>query len=156
MKILLPTLFLAVCFTSGCATKKEAAYKPVPGPSHVDPSLGNLATVTGAKVYANKEAEKKSKPAKPPKQSKQSKSDKPIVTPESGVAGKVMTYNEAGRFVVLNFPAGQMPAVDSRLFVYRSGLKVGELKVSAWQRDVYIVADLMAGEARAGDEVRNK
>jgi hypothetical protein len=79
-----------------------------------------------------------------------------IVTPETGVAGKVASFNDAGRFVVLNFPVGRMPAAEQRLFVYRQGLKVGEVKVdAAWKRDENVVADLLAGEARPGDEVRD-
>ena len=35
-----------------------------------------------------------------------------IVTPDYSLAGKVVSYNEAGRFVVLNFPTGQMPKMD--------------------------------------------
>ena len=65
-------------------------------------------------------------------------------------------YNDAGRFVVLEFPVGHMPASEQRLFVYRGGLKVGEIKVTGPQRDDHIVADLTGGEAQAGDEVRDR
>ena len=79
-----------------------------------------------------------------------------IVTPADVLTGKVVRYNEAGRFVVLSFPIGHLPAVDQRLFVFRKGLKVGELKVTGPQRDDHIVADVTAGEAQAGDEARDK
>lgn len=79
-----------------------------------------------------------------------------IVTPDSTLAGKVVKYNEAGRFVVLEFPIGHLPPLEQRLFVYRGGLKVGEIKVTGPQRDDHIVADLTHGEAQAGDEVRDK
>ena len=79
-----------------------------------------------------------------------------IVTPEKALSGKVVTYNDAGRFVVLDFPSGKMPAADQRMFLYRAGLKVGEVKINDWQRDHYIVADLTTGEAQSGDEAREK
>ena len=79
-----------------------------------------------------------------------------IVTPENSLIGKVVRYNDAGRFVVVDFPLGRTPAVDQRMFVYRRGLKVGEVKISTWQRENLVVADLTAGEAGEGDEVRNQ
>lgn len=78
------------------------------------------------------------------------------VAPASGLTGKVARYNEAGRFAVLEFPLGKMPRLEQRLFVYRNGLKVGELKVTGPQRDEHIVADVLAGEAQPGDEVRDR
>lgn len=79
-----------------------------------------------------------------------------IVTPEIMLVGKVARFNSEGRFVVLNFPIGHLPSVDQRLNVYRQGLKVGEVRVTGPQRDDNTVADLVAGEAQAGDEVRDR
>lgn len=79
-----------------------------------------------------------------------------IVTPDNSLAGTVVSYDEAGRFVVLSFPLGRMPAVGQTLFLYRGGLKTGEVKVSGPQRDDNIVADLVSGDARPGDEVRSE
>ena len=157
MKLLLPAILVAIGLGFGCATQQqEASFQPVPAASNVDPSLGHLATVTGNRVYAEKEAAEKSKPAKPAKPPKQPPAEKLIVTPEAGLTGKVAVYNDAGRFVVLNFPIGKMPQIGSRLFVYRNDLKVGEIKITGPQRDDNIVADLVTGESRAGDEVRDK
>ncbi|HEX5219751.1 MAG TPA: hypothetical protein VFZ59_09300 [Verrucomicrobiae bacterium] len=78
-----------------------------------------------------------------------------IVTPENSLTGRVLTYNEAGRFVVLDFPVGKLPGRDQTLFVYRQGLKVGEVKVTGPERDTNTVADLISGEAQKGDEVRD-
>jgi hypothetical protein len=64
--------------------------------------------------------------------------------------------NTTARFVVLNFPIEKMAAVEQRLNVYRRGLKVGEVKVTGPQREDNIVADLVAGEAEVGDEVRSQ
>ena len=79
-----------------------------------------------------------------------------IVTPELMLAGKVVRFNSEGRFVVLNFPIGHLPGPDQRLYVYRQGLKVGEVKVTGPQRDDNTVADIVTGEAQPGDEVRDK
>ena len=79
-----------------------------------------------------------------------------IVTPDASLAAMVVSYNAVGRFVVLNFPVGQMPKTDQVLFLYRVGLKVGEVKIDTWQRDNLVVADIVTGDAQAGDEVRNQ
>jgi hypothetical protein len=79
-----------------------------------------------------------------------------VVKPDNSLTARVATYNVAGRFVVLSFPIGQMPQLDQTLFLYRSGLKVAEVKVTGPQRDNNVVADLVSGDAHAGDEVRDK
>ncbi len=77
-----------------------------------------------------------------------------IVTPETDLSGRVMKVNASGKFVVLNFPIGHLPALDQRLSVYRLGLKVGEVRVTGPQLDDNVVGDLVAGEAAVGDQVR--
>ena len=57
---------------------------------------------------------------------------------------------------MLSFPVSQMPKLDQTLFLYRNGLKVAEVKVTGPQRDNNIVADLVSGDARVGDEVRDQ
>ena len=80
-----------------------------------------------------------------------------IVTPDTSLAAKVISYNEAGRFVVLSFPIRQMPRVDQIFFLYRGGLKTGEVRITGPQDDNNnIVADVVAGDAQVGDEVRNQ
>lgn len=78
------------------------------------------------------------------------------VTPEEGLHGRVASVNTGLRFVVLTFPIGQMPPVDDHLNVYRNGNKVAELKVTGPQRDDNTVADIVSGDAIAGDEVRER
>ena len=79
-----------------------------------------------------------------------------IVTQETALMGTVVSVNLTARFAVLNFPLGRMPPVDHRLNVYRNGLKVGEMKVCGPQRDDNTIADIIEGEARRGDEVRDR
>ena len=77
-----------------------------------------------------------------------------IVTPGGTLPGTVVSVNPAARFAVLRFAPGQLPPLEQRMSVYRQGLKVAELKISGPQRDIHTVADVLAGECRAGDEVR--
>ena len=80
----------------------------------------------------------------------------PIVTPDNSLTARVASYNATGRFVVLSFPVGRMPNMDQMLFLYRNGLKVGEVKITGPQRDNDTVADLVTGTAQVGDEVRDQ
>jgi hypothetical protein len=79
-----------------------------------------------------------------------------IVTPDNSLAARVVSYNASGRFVVLSFPPGQMPKLEQGFFLYRDGMKTGEVKITGPQRDNNIVADLIAGEAQVGSEVRDQ
>jgi hypothetical protein len=81
---------------------------------------------------------------------------RPIVTPETGLVGRVALINPQARFAVLTFPIGHMAADEQQLCVYRNGLKVGELKATAMRSDLNLVADIVAGEVAVGDEVRDK
>ena len=122
-------------------------YSAVPGPSLTKATLPSPPAVEPAP--APKPTPEKKKPAA-------EKASAPIVTPDNSLVGKVAKYNDSGRFVVLEFPITQMPANGRQLFLYRSGLKVGEVKVTGPQRDDRTVADLLSGEARVGDEVRER
>jgi hypothetical protein len=79
-----------------------------------------------------------------------------IVTPDNSLTAKVALYNADGRYLVLSFPVGQMPKMDQTLFLYREGLKVGEVKITGPQNENNIVADLVTGDAQSGDEVRDQ
>ena len=79
-----------------------------------------------------------------------------IVTPGSSLVGRIAFVNTTARFVVLNFPIGQLPAIEQHLNIYRSDLKVGEVKVTGPQYDDNVVADLLAGDSQIGDQVRDR
>lgn len=81
---------------------------------------------------------------------------KTIVTLDESLAAKVIRVNTVGRFAVLNFPESQMPKVDQHLFLYRSGLKVAEVKITGPQQETSIVADILSGDAQVGDTVRDQ
>ena len=133
VKYSLPMLLLASLWMNGCATKNSPPNAPLTKSS----TDGTPAT---AALLARKT----------------NSVDQLIVTPESTVTGRVMAYNEAGRFVVLDFPIGHLPAHEQTLFVFRQGLKVGAVKVTGPQRDHHTVADLVSGEAQKGDEIRER
>jgi hypothetical protein len=78
----------------------------------------------------------------------------PRVQPLNELSGRIASVNAALRFAVLDFHLAQLPSVDQRLAVFRQGQKVGEVKVTGPVRDHNIVADIVAGEAQIGDEVR--
>ena len=80
----------------------------------------------------------------------------PIVTPDLSLEAKVISVNAGARFVVLNFPSSQMPKLQQILSVYRAGLKVGEVKITGPQQENNVVADLISGEAKIGDVVREQ
>jgi len=82
--------------------------------------------------------------------------EQPVVKSANALSGKVASYNSIGRFAVLKFPLTHMPSVGQTLFLFRDGLKVGEVKITGPIRDDNVVADLTKGEARIGDEVRDR
>ena len=79
-----------------------------------------------------------------------------IVTPDVSPTAKVLSVNATARYVVLNFPAGQLPKLQSTLFVYRDGVKVAEIKITGPQDGNNTVADLISGDAMPGDAVRDE
>src|SRR5438309_810959 len=91
-----------------------------------------------------------------PKQNTAPAASRTLVTPDESLAAKVLSVNTVGRFVVLNFPTGRMPKLEQHLFLYRGGLKVAEVKVMGPQQETSIVADLISGEAKPGDTVRDQ
>ena len=79
-----------------------------------------------------------------------------IVTPDMSLAAKVISVNTVGRFVVLSFPAEQMPKLQQTLFLYRMGMKVAQVTVTGPQQENNIVADIVTGEPKMGDTVRSE
>ena len=83
-----------------------------------------------------------------------SQTNGPTVRPDESVMGRIAFVNPSLRFVVMDFPIRRMPAREQRLNVYRSGQKVGEIKVTGPAQDTTIAGDISAGEAQIDDEVR--
>ena len=81
--------------------------------------------------------------------------ERPTIIPMlNAPLGGVVSVHQALRFVILDFPLNAMPEVDQRLFIYRGKQKVGMVKITGPQEGSHIAADLVEGEAKAGDQVR--
>ncbi|MGA3268363.1 MAG: hypothetical protein ABSE16_16250 [Verrucomicrobiota bacterium] len=106
-----------------------------------------LAGILAAGCASHQAKTAKAKPAHTPQ---------PVVQPDTSLAARVVDYNAEGRFVVLTFPVGQMPKLEQTLYLYHAGLKVAQVIVTGPQQDNNIVADLVSGEAQAGDEARDQ
>ena len=139
MKTIFPisALTLAVLF-AGCSAQQNS-HRVVAKPAPTAPATTNNALAI-ASEHARTESVRVNKPA--------------IVTPNTSLAAKVVAANEVGRFVIVNFPADQVPKLQQSLFLYRAGLKVAEVKVTGPQSENNIVADLVSGDAKVGDTVR--
>jgi hypothetical protein len=88
------------------------------------------------------------------KKASKTKSTAAQATPILEAAGKVASVNPELRFVVIDFALNPVPKVDQRMSVYRQGQKVGEVKISSQARNSIIAADITAGDAKIGDDVR--
>lgn len=78
------------------------------------------------------------------------------VTPVQFISGKVVLVREQLRYVVVDFGVSLQPKPGDRLGVYRDGNRVGEVRISQQASAGNVAADIMAGEARVGDEVRSR
>jgi len=124
----LPVLLIVGLFESGCIFHHRSHPAPAVAPAAPAQTAGPVAPAAAAA--------------------------EPVVTPGSPDTGTVASYNETGRFVVMGFAVGHVPAAGQSLFLYRNGLKVAEIKITGPQRDNYTVGDVVTGSAQAGDEVR--
>jgi hypothetical protein len=78
----------------------------------------------------------------------------PRVVPVNELAGKIASVNPSLRYVVVDFYSSQVPKIDQRMSVYRQGQKIGEIKITGPELSHNIAADIIAGDAKVGDEVR--
>ena len=69
---------------------------------------------------------------------------------------KITIVRPEEKFVVIDFSSRTMPALGTKLTVYRAGRKVGtvQLNDTAHGRAAVAVADILEGEIQAGDEAR--
>jgi hypothetical protein len=77
-----------------------------------------------------------------------------VISPDETAFGKILFVNSKVRFVVIGFSSDNLPQTGRRLNVYRNGLKIGEIKVTGPQQGNNIIGDILVGEARENDEVR--
>jgi len=91
------------------------------------------------------------KPPRPP-----AAPNKTSITSINLPAGKIVLVNADLRYVVVDFGPNRRPRPEQKLNIYREGQKVGEITVSAQARDQNFAADIVAGEIRVGDDVREQ
>ena len=82
--------------------------------------------------------------------------EKLTVTPIDEPNGTIASANAVSRFVVIDFYLSPMPETGQQMNVYRDGSKVGEVRITGPRQFSNIAADLVAGEAKTGDNVRPK
>jgi hypothetical protein len=79
----------------------------------------------------------------------------PVVPAEASVLGAPVTLvNTQFGFVVLNYSSRVMPAVGTRLSIYRGQQRVGAVRITEPVRSRFATADVLEGELQAGDEAR--
>ncbi len=78
----------------------------------------------------------------------------PKITPAKPVIGKVMLVNADLKYVVVDFSLGRAPVPGDAFSVYRMGMKVGEVRINSLSALSNFAADITAGEAKVGDDVK--
>ena len=76
-----------------------------------------------------------------------------VIAPANSPVGHIRSVKRQLKFVVIDFPVGQVPADGTRLAVFRGGAKVGEVKISGSAKGTFIIGDILAGDAQDGDQV---
>jgi hypothetical protein len=79
----------------------------------------------------------------------------PAATAARSHTGRVASVKPELRFVVLDFAVSGVPGDGTVMAVYRAGQKVGEIRVTGPSVGTNTAADITAGEAQIGDEVRD-
>jgi len=124
----LAAILAAAALTAGCAA----------------PPKGKGKTVAGKAALKEKDRSEKTNDGE----------RYPKVTPVFEPVGRVASVNVMLQFAVVDFAGGRLPPIGAPLLVYRNGKRVGELRASGPAMGTALVADVIAGDARPGDEVR--
>lgn len=105
--------------------------------------------IIGCVTASNKKSEQARESASPQAIQVESK-----VSSEIQTSGQVVMVRSEFKFVVIDFGISSVPPQGQRMGVYRNNVKVGEV-IIGWQREgSTVVADVIAGDVRVGDEVR--
>ena len=72
--------------------------------------------------------------------------------PLETAGGKIASVNSELGFVVVDFASQTMPALGTRLNVYRGDKRVGTVRITEPVRAPLATADIVEGEVRVGDE----
>ena len=128
-------LLTLVVTASGCRLfrKKVPAPQPTYGATSVNPNVFNPAVTATPPVNTN--------------------SSQLLIA--TAAVGKVASVNVTGRFVVLQFPIAQVPAVGTLMVVYHGDAKTAEVKITGPTTEDLTVADIVLGTVQENDEVRS-
>jgi hypothetical protein len=77
-----------------------------------------------------------------------------VIAPAASAVGRVVSVRTDAKFVVISFPVGQVPAVNTRLSIFHAGQKSGEVNISGPSKEDLTVGDITSGSAQEGDDVR--
>ena len=72
----------------------------------------------------------------------------------NGPGAKITQLNAQHKFVVLDFTSRVMPAIGTKLPVFRGKQRVGEIQITEPVRARFATADILEGDVRVGDEAR--
>jgi hypothetical protein len=75
-------------------------------------------------------------------------------TPSGAAAAKIVSMNSDLGFVVVDFGSRTVPAVGTRVNVYRGDKRVGAVRITEPVHTPLATADIAEGEVRVGDEAR--
>ena len=78
----------------------------------------------------------------------------PAPTPLGPAAARIVSLNPEHKFVVIDFASRVMPAVGTRVTIYRDGKRVGAVRITEPVRAQLATADIVEGEVYVGDEAR--
>lgn len=118
-------------------------------------ALAALLLVSGGCRQAPKQAAEKSAAAvQEPSGSRAG--TRAAARPSQLLQGRILALRSNLRFVIIDFPNGQMPQLEQKLFAYRLDQRVAELRISGPYRGTTVAADIIAGEPGEGDLVRDR
>jgi hypothetical protein len=79
-----------------------------------------------------------------------------MIAPAVSPSGRVAMVNNKARYIVIVFPVGQVPPVNTRLSVFHGEARTGEVRITGPTTDNLTVADLLSGGALEDDLVRGE
>lgn len=115
-----------------------------------------LLLVAGCSLLPWNLGQETKQPEKPAPAPPPPKPAKTTMVADPTLVGRVVRFNSAGGYAILQFPPGLMATNGAELFVYREGKRVGQVSVNGESRDDRTAADLKDGSCQPGDEVRDR
>ena len=138
----IPVLLTLCLFLAGCRSEKPSKITDLP------------ARFGGARAGQKNQDKGQAEAARTKSGAKPARATSTSVVRVESPEGKVAWVNHSLKFVVLDFSLKPVPELNSKMFLYRAGRKMGEVRITGPVRDNNIAADLLSGDAEVGDEAR--